>query len=305
MTATTEEPAPIALFVFKRPDHTRRTLESLARNAEFERSALHVFCDGSRGPADDAAVDATRRLVRNWPHPNKTVHEAPANRGLAASVIAGVTALCDAHGRVIVVEDDLVVAPVFLDFLNRALDTYADDPRVMQVSGHMFPVELDAGGGDAVFLPFITSWGWATWQRAWSSFDPHMRDFSQLVADRAIRRRFDLENAYPYFAMLKKQKAGQIDSWAIRWYLSVFVAKGLTLYPRRSLVQNEGFDGSGTHNSNRAHASILQLPSSKLSIEGLMTECDESAKRVVIKHLKASRGGIKRLVDWYRRGFVI
>ena len=238
---------PIALFAFRRPEHTRRTLEALASNPEFAQSPLHIFCDGSRGAADEAAVLATRAVVRSWTHRNKTIIEASANRGLAASIIDGVTRLCASHGNVIVVEDDLVVAPVFLDFVNRALEVYADEPRVMQVSGHMFAVDLPPGGPDAVFMPFTTSWGWATWQRAWAQFDPQMRAFERLQADRVLRRRFDLDHAYPYFEMLKKQKVGKIDSWAIRWYLSVFNADGLVLYPRRSLVNNEGFDGSGTN----------------------------------------------------------
>lgn len=266
--------APIALFTFKRPEHTRRTLDALARNPEFAQSELHIFCDGSRRPDEDAAVQATREVARQFGHPRKTVHEAPANRGLAASIIDGVTRLCAAHGRVIVVEDDLAVAPVFLDFLNRSLDRYADDERVMQVSGHMFPVDLPAEGGDAVFLPFTTSWGWATWQRAWSHFDPAMQGFDRVAGDAVMRCRFDLDGAYPYFSMLKKQKAGQLDSWAIRWYLSVFLRNGLVLYPRRSLVNNEGFDGSGTNcgiddiAQDRAAAEVAQalvaLPQSQI-----------------------------------------
>jgi hypothetical protein len=239
--------APIALFTFKRPKHTLRTLEALACNPEFTNSPLHVFCDGARRPDEESAVLETRQLVRAWPHPHKTIHESPGNRGLAASIIEGVSRLCDSHGRVIVVEDDLVVSPVFLDFLNRALDHYVDEPRVMQLSGHMFAVDFPPGTPEAVFLPFTTSWGWATWQRAWSQFDPDMRAFYPLRADRAMRRRFDLDNAYPYFEMLQKQRAGEIDSWAIRWYLSVFTAGGIVLYPRDSLVSNDGFDGSGTN----------------------------------------------------------
>jgi hypothetical protein len=239
------ELAPIALFTFKRPEHTQRTLEALARNPEFTRSELHIFCDGSRRPSEDAAVEATREVARRFPHSEKTLHEAPANRGLAASIVDGVGRLCEQYGRVIVVEDDLVVAPVFLDFLNRGLDRYETDERVMQISGHMFPVDLQVNDSDAVFLPFTTSWGWATWQRAWKHFDPTMKSFGALATDRSLRKRFNLGNAYPYYSMLKKQKAGVIDSWAIRWYLSVFMQDGLALYPRRSLVSNEGFDGSG------------------------------------------------------------
>lgn len=102
--------APIALFVFKRPEHTRRALEALARNAEFSSSELHVFCDGSRGYMDDDAVNATRAIVRLWKHPNKFVHESAKNMGLANAVITGVTVLCGKYESVIVVEDDRSVS---------------------------------------------------------------------------------------------------------------------------------------------------------------------------------------------------
>lgn len=239
--------APVALFAYRRPEHTRRALASLARNPEFAHSPLHIFCDGARRADEQAAVDATRAVARVWPHPAKVLHEAPVNRGLAASIVGGVGELCAAHGRVIAVEDDLVVAPVFLDYMNRALERYADSEQVMQVSGHMFPLELPESCAGAVFLPFTTSWGWATWQRAWAHFDPSMTGFDRLAGSVLLRRRFDLDNSYPYFSMLRKQRAGKIDSWGIRWYLSVFVRDGLVLYPRCSLVSNEGFDGSGTH----------------------------------------------------------
>ena len=239
--------APIAVFAFKRPVHLRRTLESLARNPEFTQSELHIFCDGARRPDEEEAVAEAREIARGWPHPAKTVHVAASNLGLAASVIAGVSALCAKHGRVIVVEDDLIVATVFLDFMNRCLEHYSADQRVMQISGHMFPVEIRLAGGDVIFLPFTTSWGWATWSHAWARFDPQMAGYERLALDRYMRRAFNLQGAYPYFSMLKKQRSGAIDSWAIRWYLSVFFNSGIVVYPKRSLVGNEGFDGSGTN----------------------------------------------------------
>jgi len=130
--------------------------------------------------------------------------------------------------------------------MNRALDRYQDDDSAMQVSGYMFPIDISAET-DAFFMPFTTSWGWATWERAWQHFDPEMKGFDALVRDRHLRNSFNLDGAYDYFDMLTRQRRGSIDSWAIRWYLSVFIRGGLTLYPARTLVRNIGFDGSGTH----------------------------------------------------------
>jgi hypothetical protein len=240
-------PSPIALFTYNRPLHLQRTVKALRQNSMAATSHLHVFCDGPRSRESEAAVLQVRAFARTIDgFAALTVHERARNLGLANSIIEGVTRLCDQHGSVIVVEDDLLVAPHFLEYMNHALELYRDQDRAMQVSGYMVPVDLDADT-DAVFLPFTTSWGWATWSRAWRHFDPQMSAFERLAADPALRHAFNLEGAYDYFDLLRRQKRGRVDSWAIRWYLSVFMRGGLTLYPVRSLVQNIGFDGSGTH----------------------------------------------------------
>lgn len=239
--------APILLFVYRRPDHTRLVLEALRRNPEAASSELFIFSDGPKSEEVRPSVDAVRELCRKAEGFGKVVLvERPANWGLAKSVIAGVTEICAAKGRVIVVEDDLIVSPHFLAYMNEALDRYAADKRVMQISAHMFPVPWTAPH-DAAFLPMTTSWGWGTWQRAWAAFDPEMGHYPQLAADRGLQRAFDLDESYPYFRMLQDQLGGKVDSWAIRWWLSVFREGGAVLFPRRSLVKNIGFDGSGTH----------------------------------------------------------
>jgi hypothetical protein len=100
---------------------------------------------------------------------------------------------------------------------------------------------------DGMFLNFCTSWGWATWKRAWDQFDPIAADWQVLQRDLPLRRRFSLNDAYPYADMMEQQMAGRLDSWAIRWWWSMFRAGGLGLHPPRSLVSNIGVDGSATH----------------------------------------------------------
>lgn len=239
--------APIVLFVYRRPDHAQRLLDSLRRNPEAAASELFIYSDGPKTAQDAPAVQAVRDLCRTTEgFARVTLVERPSNWGLARSVIAGVTEICGAHGRVIVLEDDLVLSPHFLAYMNDALDRYENEERVMQVSGHMFPVAW-GGQADAAFLPMTTSWGWATWQRAWAHFDPDMKDYARLKADRSLRKAFDLGGAYPYFDMLEAQRRGRVDSWAIRWWLNVFMKQGISLFPMKTLVQNHGFDGSGTH----------------------------------------------------------
>lgn len=248
--------APIALFVYKRPDHVRRAIQSLMECPEFSESKIIVYCDGPRTEKDTAAVNAAREVAKNLLGECARYVVSEQNRGLAASVIAGVTELCENYGRVIVVEDDLIVAPGFLTFLNAALDRYEYEERVMQVSGHMFPVPELQNNSMALFLPFVTSWGWATWQRAWNYFDKTANGWESLQQDKSLRKKFNMLGSYDYYGMLISQIRGKVDSWAIRWNWSVFKRDGLVLYPPKSLVKNTGLDGSGTHGGHAVRRAL-------------------------------------------------
>jgi hypothetical protein len=239
--------APIAFFAYNRPEHTLKALTSLAQCELADQSHLYIFCDGPKTKREIDKVLKVHEIVggRQWCGTVDLIRRE-TNLGLANSIISGTTRLCEQYGRAIILEDDLLLAPYFLYYMNGALAKYQPAEQVMQISGYMFPVTLTADY-DAVFLPFTTTWGWATWQRAWRHFDPQMSGYEALKQDQDLRHKFDLYGAYPYFDMLEQQVAGKIDSWGIRWYLSTFLLGGLTLHPLKSLVQNFGFDASGTH----------------------------------------------------------
>ncbi|HEX6979718.1 MAG TPA: methyltransferase domain-containing protein [Alphaproteobacteria bacterium] len=236
--------APLAIFVYKRPKHTRRMLESLRANPDFARSHVTVYCDGPKNDAERSAVDETRRVVEQLaPHARIVARET--NMGLAKSIITGVTELCAAHGRVIVCEDDLVFTPFALDYFNDALDFYAEQERVMHIAGYVRPAR---GPLPAAFLGRETfCYGWAIWQRAWEKFEVDAKVIIDWIDRRRLHRRFDVDGAMPYWQMLNLQAAGKLDSWAIRWYGTIFMHDGLSLNPGRALVRNEGFDGTGVH----------------------------------------------------------
>jgi hypothetical protein len=238
--------APIALFAYRRTRHLSLALDALAACPEFAESPVFVFSDG---PTDASAGDVAevRAMLQARRRPNMTIVEAPSNRGLAASITAGVTRLCDEFGRAIVLEDDLIVSPSALTWFNTALARYADDARVWQISAHQFDVPEFVARQEGLFLHLTTSWGWATWKRAWDRYDAAAQGWQRLETEKALKRRFDLGDAYPFADMLIQQMNGRIDSWAIRWRWSVFCAGGISLYPPRSLASNTGFDATATH----------------------------------------------------------
>lgn len=253
--------APIALFVFKRPWHTRQVLTRLSANTLADKSHLYIFADGPKEQSDDSTLSAiadVRRVIRERQWCRKvTIIVSETNRGLANSIIGGVTELVNNHGKVIVIEDDLLTAPAFLQYMNMGIEMYQDSEQVMQVSGFMFPIKVNPPE-DSFLIPLTTSWGWATWKRAWDFFDPHAKGYQALTENANLRNSFNLNGVYDYYGMLANQLAGRIDSWAIRWYLTVFLQKGLVLYPKQSLIHNIGFDNSGEHcGSSDAFANML------------------------------------------------
>ncbi|CEF48519.1 unnamed protein product [uncultured bacterium] len=242
--------APIVLFVYNRPWHTAKTLEALSHNDLSNESELHIFADGPKPGASAAtlaSVAEVRRVIRSrtW---CKDVHitESPDNKGLAASIIDGVTSVVNRYGKVIVLEDDIVTGRSFLAFMNQALRVYEHDAALMSVTGYMYPV-AESPADDVFFLRGgISCWGWGTWARAWKHFQPDARALMDEVAT-TTRQRFDWNGAFPYFDMLEGYLAGRNDSWGVRWYASMYLQKGLGLFPGKSLVRNIGFDGTGVH----------------------------------------------------------
>jgi hypothetical protein len=171
----------------------------------------------------------------------------------------------------------------------------------MQISGYMYPCSLDGAAGSG-FLPSISCWGWATWKRAWQSYDPSLSGWERIAADPARSRAFDMEGAYDYTGMLRQARAGTIDSWGVVWYLSVFSRGGLVLYPRKSLVTNTGFDNSGTHTDGATGPNLgdveLWAPQGPFQFPGRV-EIDESyyeqSRKVILQHGRGWRGWLRRL----------
>ncbi|MDB5807741.1 MAG: glycosyl transferase [Betaproteobacteria bacterium] len=244
-----ERCAPIALFVYNRPAHTRRTVESLLANSQAAASALFVFCDGAKSPGLADAVETTRAYVRGLAgFASLTVIERDRNLGLAQSITQGVGQLCAEHGRVIVLEDDLVLSPYFLRYMNQGLDRYADEPAVASIHGYTYPV--DAVLPETFFIRGADCWGWATWARAWKFFEPDAVKLREQLRASGELADFDFDGTAGYVRMLNGFIAGKNDSWAIRWHAAAYLRNMLTLYPGRSLVRNIGVDGSGTHSGD-------------------------------------------------------
>ena len=240
--------APIVVFGFNRLDALRNTIASLLRNEEAKDSDLFVFVDGPREGkmGEKKKVKDVREYVKSITG-FKSLHYtfAENNKGLADSIIGGVSEVINQYGRVIVLEDDLVLMPNFLNFLNQGLEIYENTQKVMSVCGHSCKVKVPADYPyDAYFFTRSSSWGWATWKDRWDLVDWKLNDWDSVVAN---RKAFIKSQGSDVFKMLRDCKLGKNHSWAIRFCYAQFVQNRLSVIPNKSLVDNEGFGGDGTN----------------------------------------------------------
>jgi len=240
--------APIVLFVYNRPWHTQKVIEALQKNELASESELFIYADGAKNEKLNNQVSQVRSYIQEVGGFKKvTIIERDKNFGLANSIIDGVTEIVNKYGYVIVLEDDLVTTPFFLRYMNDALELYKGNNEVISIHGFQYPLKDSQNLPDTFLIKGADCWGWATWARGWSLFEPDGKKLLDELTSKNMQKESDFNNSFGYTKMLKNQIKGKNDSWAIRWYMSAFLKNKLTLYPRKSLVQNIGNDGSGTH----------------------------------------------------------
>jgi hypothetical protein len=262
--------APVALFCFKRVDHLKKTIDSLKANLLSKKMHLYIFSDAHRNTKEALEVAEVRAYLKTlMVFFDLKIIEREKNLGLSKSIISGVSKILETHDRVIVIEDDLELSPYFLTYMNEALDLYQDNPLVASIHGYTLPVKTKLP--DTFFLKGADCWGWATWRRAWNTFEQDGTVLLKNLNKQGRIREFDLDGLVGNTQMLKDQIAGKNDSWAIRWHASCFLNNMLTLYPGNSLVKNIGFDGTGEHcNSDDTYNTELSNHNITLKLQSII-----------------------------------
>lgn len=256
--------APIVLFTYFRPEHTRRTIDALRANRGAAQSDLFLFSDGPKTAEHAPRVEEVRKYLRTIDgFKSVTIVERDRNWGLANSVIAGVSQLCDERGRVVVMEDDMLSSPNFLEFINASLETYKHRPDIFSATGYNYPLDIPSDFTGDAYLSFrSSSWGWATWGDRWRQVDWELRDFNAFLNDPEELALF-ARGGNDLLAMLKLQMQGKLDSWSIRFDYAHYKYDAVCLHPTRSKIHNIGFDGSGVHCSVSDDYSVELDPGDK------------------------------------------
>lgn len=241
--------APIVLFVYNRPGHTKKTLDALSNNVLISDSILIVYADGPKENSSSEELELiakTRSIIRKvcW---CKKVHLVERNRnfGLANNIVTGVTEVVNKYDKIIVLEDDIITSRGFLKYMNEALDLYEYQERVMQVSGYMHPTKLQLP--ETLFYNVNSCWGWGTWGRAWNNYIVDAKVLLERVNTKYDGIKFNGGQGDAFYNQLIDNSAGRLNTWAVKWHASMYLLNGYILHPGKSLVRNIGHDSSGTN----------------------------------------------------------
>jgi acetyltransferase-like isoleucine patch superfamily enzyme len=274
--------SPIVLFAYNRPIHTKKVLDALAINPEAINSELYIFCDGAKVNAsndDIIKVNQVISLAKNenrFKNVNITIQEI--NKGLANSIIEGVTQIVNKHGRIIVLEDDIVTSDGFLKYMNDALNFYENNSKVMHISGYMYPHHEKLP--ETFFYNVTLCWGWATWSKAWAHFDNDALTLWKTIRDNNLHYSFDKFGDDYLSSQLAYNILGKLNTWFIKWHASVLIKNGFTLFPNRSLVQNIGFDNTGVHNGSSEafnHSNLIN----NIKVEDIAFSENKEAEKII------------------------
>lgn len=291
--------APVLLFVYNRPYHTRKTIEALLVNEIASETDLIIYSDASTDLFNDKILETRNYIKSVIGFRSIVIIERSKNWGLARNIIDGVTSVINQYGKVIVLEDDLVVSPYFLKYMNEALDFYEKEEQVICIHGYVYPVKQRLP--ETFFIKGADCWGWATWKRGWDLFCPDGKLLLDKINKHNLKKEFDFEGSYPYYKMLREQVKGNNNSWAIRWYASAFLNNKLTLYPGTSLVSQIGMDGSGTHCDTNSIFDV-QLLDRPINISKIPIEQTLSARKIFTYYFRYTmkiaklRSFIKRMI---------
>jgi hypothetical protein len=276
--------SPICIFIYNRKEKVISLLNSLFLCEEFKHSPIYIFSDGAKNndSIDTVNVNETRAISKSMLRDYDVKYFIrDENLGLARSICYGVTEVLKSSDRVVVFEDDLIVDKSILTFFNHFLTELKDFSNVFQISGHLFFDTNKVIGPSNFYMPLTNSWGWATWADSWNKFDYNYLMDKKIKLNRKQTFKFNLNDSYNFNKILSRQYSDRVNSWAILWYLTVFINNGLVLYPNRTLVLNKGLDGTGTNTFLEEYQLDFSNIEVLLKTPELMNSENDSSKKVM------------------------
>jgi hypothetical protein len=248
---------PVLLIVFRRPELTRKMLESI-RSAKPAR--FYVACDGPRAgrPDDEERVRAVRASVAEYEndlHPIKLYQEQ--NLGCGKGVSTAISWFFEHEEEGIILEDDCYPDPSFYRFCGDMLSRYRDVTNVMQVAGYNALSGACPINADYRFSHYGWQWGWATWRRAWAHFDLGMETWPEFKKQGLCKCASFCDARNRVCDQMFASNA--IDTWDFQWQYAMAANYGLSVIPKYSLIKNVGAGLDCTHGVEGAECRNIEV----------------------------------------------
>jgi hypothetical protein len=252
MSSLLQSLAPIGLSTYVRLSHLKQTIAALSANNLAQDSELFVFSDAASA-GDEAKVEAVRKYLKTVDGFKRVEIIERAENSRVYNNREGMRQLVDEFGHCIFLEEDIVTAPGFLRFMNDALDFYQNDPNVLSICGYSPPVTWESTY-DSFALGRFCGWGLGITRNNYY----RIRELPKEALDLVPKQHLD-RSGRDLYKMVKLEAQGQINALDVRAMYLQALEGGVTIYPKHSLVQNIGHDGTGIHcgNSKRFHHSTL------------------------------------------------
>lgn len=271
--------APIVIFTYRRYT-VKKVIDSLLENRLSNQTDLIIYSDGNKNQEDLKDILKVREYLYTIKgFKSLKIIESDKNKGLASSIINGVTEVINKYKRIIVLEDDLVVSKDFIQFMNDALNFYNDNAKIYSISGYGPKLPCLKNYTKELYLTIrSSSWGWASWENRWNKIDWEIKDFQEIKNSKKLQNKFN-QGGNDLYKMLELQMLGKIDSWAIRWCYNQYKFNQFTIYPKLSKIINDGFeDDKGTHNNSannkwKVEANNEQINFIELDIDDNIIKC--------------------------------
>lgn len=246
--------APVVVFGYNRADMMENLFQSLEKNKNVNQMDLFIFLDipdkrkKRDFPLSEKVIDYVNKYRMESKFRRVEIEIAEKHKGLADSIISGVSKIIDQYGKVIVLEDDLEVSNDFLDYMQRGLEFYRNDRKVWSIGAHCpFLKNLETYGADVFLAPRTESLGWGTWKDRWDHVDWEVTSYNDFKRDLVGRILFNIGGNDLCKTLKNQMEDRQYDAWAIRWCYQQFRERRYTVYPKQSRVIHCGNDNRSTH----------------------------------------------------------
>lgn len=251
--------APIVLFTYKRLETLQKTISALISNSSATQTNLIIYSDGAKNEEDQIIIEKIRNYLKTITgFKSVRIIASNSNKGLAASIIHGVSEVMTEYHKAIVLEDDLITSTNFLDFMNQALEQYQNNPEILSISGYS-PIIKDLSNNEIYYTQRASSWGWACWEDRWKEIDWEVKGYESFKKDKQAKKRFNAMGS-DMTLMMQRQMNGTLNSWAIRFCFHQFQNNLYSVHPASSKIQNVGFAEkyatNTVQNYNRFHSEL-------------------------------------------------